>query len=75
MVAGELEGLERISETLLTENEKLHQHSFLRTQDLRKVVEIISLNLSEEENNMSHRIHLYNEQNNFMTRALNDLRK
>lgn len=51
----------------------MKRHCHMRSLDLEKVIETISLNFTEEENDFNHRIHLLREENNVIVKCLNEL--
>jgi hypothetical protein len=51
----------------------MQMHCLKRAVDLEKLVQTISLNFHEEENDLDHRIHLLREENHVVIRGLNEM--
>jgi hypothetical protein len=66
----EMQQLSRLSQDLLAENQQLRKHHSLRTQDIRKLIETISINTHEEITDINHQSFLLKESNHALVKKI-----
>ena len=63
LIEGDMSNLQKLSKKLLAENQQLRKHHSLRTSDIKKLIQTISINASEEFNDINHETFLLKEGN------------
>jgi FtsZ-binding cell division protein ZapB len=66
----EMGELHKLSQSLLSENQQLRKHHSLRTQDIRKLIETISINTHEEIGDINHQSFLLRESNHALVKKI-----
>jgi hypothetical protein len=59
-----------LAQSLLAENQQLRTHHGLRTQDIRKLIETISINTHEELSDLNHQAFLLRESNHALVKKI-----
>lgn len=65
--------LARVAKELLEENQQLRTHHRLRTQDIRRLIETISLNTHEDLSDLTHQCFLLKESNHALVKNIETL--
>lgn len=66
----EMAELHKLSQGLLQENQQLRKHHAMRTQDIRKLIETISINTNEEISDVNHQSFLLKESNHALVKKI-----
>ena len=72
MIEGDMKNLHQISNNLLEENKQLRKHYCERTQDIKKLVETITINSNQDYSDIEHQNHLYRESNIFLVKKIEE---
>lgn len=65
-----MQRLGQLAQNLLAENQQLRRHHALRTQDIRKLIETISINTHEEISDLNHQAFLLRESNHALVKNI-----
>ncbi len=65
-----MQKLGQLAQNLLAENQQLRTHHALRTQDIRKLIETISINTHEELSDLNHQAFLLKESNHALVKKI-----
>jgi hypothetical protein len=65
-----MQKLNQLAQGLLAENQQLRKHHAMRTQDIRKLIETISINTHEETTDINHQAFLLRESNHALVKKI-----